>query len=44
MASRYGINAIPALLVFKDGELVKNSVGFIAKDDIVDMIEEVLTK
>ena len=44
VASRYGINAIPALLVFKDGELVKNSVGFIAKDDIVDMIEEVLTK
>lgn len=44
VASKYGINAIPALLIFKDGELMTNSVGFVAKDDIVNMIEEVLAK
>lgn len=28
IASKYGILSIPTLLLFKDGELVKKSVGF----------------
>jgi thioredoxin 1 len=44
IASRYAINAIPALLVFKDNELVNSNVGFIPKDDIANMIDEILSK
>lgn len=44
VAARYAINAIPALLVFKDGELVKSNVGFIPKEEITNMINEVLAE
>ena len=44
VAARYAINAIPALLVFKDGELVKSNVGFIPKEEITNMINEVLSE
>lgn len=44
VAARYGINAIPALLIFKDNELAKTNVGFIPKEDIAKLIEEVLSE
>ena len=44
VAARYGINAIPALLIFKDNELAKTNVGFIPKEDIDKLIEEVLSE
>ena len=44
VANRFGINAIPAILIFKDSELKKTNVGFIPKDDIVDLIENVLAE
>ena len=44
VASRYGINAIPALLVFKDNQLVKTSVGFIPKEDIKNLLDTILSE
>lgn len=44
VAARYAINAIPALLVFKDGELIKSNVGFIPKEEIANMINDVLSE
>jgi thioredoxin 1 len=35
IAVRFNINAIPTMLVFKDGNLVKTLVGIRPKDDIV---------
>ena len=35
----YGIRSIPALLVFKDGQLVDQAVGVRSKDDLKRMLE-----
>ena len=35
LAIRYGINSIPTLLVFKDGKLVNQSVGYMKKDQVL---------
>lgn len=32
LASRYGVQSIPTLMVFKDGNLVETKVGFMPKD------------
>ena len=42
IASRYSINAIPAILLFKDGELKKTSVGFAPKEQITSLVLETL--
>lgn len=34
LASSYGINSIPALLYFKDGQVKGSSVGFARKEDL----------
>ena len=44
IAAKYGINAIPALLVFKNKDLVETSVGFMAKDGIKELLDGVLSK
>ena len=44
VANRFGINAIPSILIFKDSELKKTNVGFIPKDDIVELIDNVLAE
>jgi len=36
---KYGIRAIPTLLLFKDGVLVQTLVGLRSKDDILDNIK-----
>ena len=38
LAIRFGIQAIPTLIVVKNGEVANKSVGVIPKDDILDMI------
>ena len=44
IAEKYSINAIPALLVFKNNELFKSNVGFLPKDSIASLIEEALVE
>lgn len=39
-AEEYGIRNVPTLIIFKDGELKKKSVGSIPKDRIKQLIEE----
>lgn len=40
--SRFGIRAIPTLIMFKDGEVVDQVTGAVAKDNIVQMINKAL--
>lgn len=40
--SRFGIRAIPTLIVFKDGEVVDQVTGAVAKSNIMDLINKAL--
>lgn len=40
--SRYGIRGIPALLLFKDGKVADQIVGFVPKDTIDKSLSKVL--
>lgn len=40
--SQYGVSSLPALLVFKDGNLLSKNIGLISKSDIKKYIEEAL--
>jgi thioredoxin 1 len=40
--SRYGIRGIPALLLFKDGKVADQIVGFVPKDTIDKSITKIL--
>ena len=39
-AEEFGIRNVPTLIIFKDGEVKKKSVGSIPKDRIKQLIEE----
>lgn len=39
LALEYGINAIPCLLVFENGEIVDRSVGLVEEQDIVNLVK-----
>lgn len=39
LAAKFGVTAIPTLLVFKDGKLVNQSVGFIPKDKVLALVK-----
>ena len=39
IASKYGVMSIPALKIFKDGEVVDEAVGMKSKEDLVAMLE-----
>jgi len=36
LAMQYRVASIPTLLLFKDGQLTKTSVGFMPKNDIIE--------
>ena len=38
LAMSYGVSSIPTLLVFKNGQVVKQSVGAIPKQKILEML------
>jgi thioredoxin 1 len=38
-ASRYGITAIPTLLVFKDGQVVAQRVGAVPREGLRDLLD-----
>ena len=42
LASEYAIVSIPTVAIFKDGKIVKKSVGARSFDDFCDMIEEIM--
>ena len=42
IAARFGITAIPTLILFKNGEVEKRFVGVTAKDDLKAAISEAL--
>ncbi|MBP0959456.1 MAG: thioredoxin [Oscillospiraceae bacterium] len=39
LATKFGITSIPTLLVIKNGEVVKTSVGYIPKEKIIGLFE-----
>lgn len=42
LAGRYGIQAIPTMIVFKDGKAVKQTQGFMAKPQIEALLNSYL--
>lgn len=38
LALEYGISSIPTLLVFKNGEVVKKSIGVISKEEMLALL------
>ena len=40
LAAEFGIQSIPSLLFFKNGEKIDQSVGFIPKEQLIKVIEE----
>ena len=42
VAMKYGIRSIPTIMVFKNGQLVEQSVGALSKDKYIKMIEKYL--
>lgn len=38
LASRFGIDSIPTVILFKNGEPVSSSVGYVPKERIVSML------
>jgi thioredoxin 1 len=41
-AIKYGINSIPTLMLFKNGQVVKNLIGAMSKDKILNEISQFL--
>ncbi|MBR2254884.1 MAG: thioredoxin [Candidatus Methanomethylophilaceae archaeon] len=41
IAMKYNINAIPTILIFKDGKLVDSPVGLRPKEDLIEIITSV---
>jgi len=42
VAARYGIRAIPTIILFKNGEVKEQIVGMVSKNDLLAKIEAVL--
>ncbi len=38
LASRFGIDSIPTVILFKNGEPVSSSIGYVPKERIVSML------
>lgn len=38
LAAAYGVESIPMLLVFKNGQLVNKSIGFVSQPEIEKLI------
>ncbi|MBO8129679.1 MAG: thioredoxin [Peptococcaceae bacterium] len=42
LTAQYGIKGIPTLLFFKNGEIVNKEVGFVAKEVLVEKINDLM--
>jgi len=40
LAIKYGVMSIPTMIVFKNGEEVDKTIGFLPKEDIINLIEK----
>lgn len=40
IAKKYGVMSIPTLIMFKDGQEIDKSVGFMPKEDIIEFINK----
>ena len=40
LAMKYQVMSIPTLIIMKNGQIIKRSVGFVEKDEILNMINE----
>ncbi len=40
LSEDYDVSSIPCLVVFKDGEEIKRSIGMISRDAIAELMEE----
>ena len=40
IAAKYGVMSIPTLIIFKNGDSVATSVGFMSKSDVLELIDE----
>ena len=38
LAVRYGVSGIPTVLIFKNGQPVKKSVGFVPKENLLSLL------
>ena len=42
LSARFGIASIPTLIFFKNGEILKKTVGYREKDEFEEMLKELL--
>lgn len=42
LAEKYGIESVPTMIIFKDGEILNRIVGLYGKNEIIEMIEKYL--
>ena len=42
LAQRFGVMSIPTLLLFRDGELVDKSIGYMPKAELEKLVEKAL--
>jgi thioredoxin 1 len=40
LAARFRVMSIPTLLIFKNGEVVRQSVGALQKEEVLKLLEE----
>lgn len=40
VAMAYGIQSIPTLFLFKDGQIVKKTMGYMPKDDLLNFLNK----
>ena len=40
MSNKYSIKGIPTLLLFHNGEVLANKVGFISKQELISFLDE----
>lgn len=39
LAAQYGIMVIPTLKLFKDGKIIKQSTGYLSKEELIEFIK-----
>lgn len=42
IAMRYGVTAMPTLVFFRDGQEIERNVGYMDKEEFIDLIEELM--